>query len=89
MIPHQMIQNLVPDHPDHLKRRARGHGIHNHIAMDTDAVFGVQDTVFILPGGVDDLGRELLALVFHGPVEGVFDGGVVVLDESALDEADG
>lgn len=84
-----MIQNLVANNGNHLKRLARGNGVHDHVAMDADEVFRVQDAVLILARGVDDFGRELLALVLDGPVEGVFDRGIVALDEGTFDEADG
>jgi len=42
-----------------------------------------------LTGGVDDLGSVVLALDLDHLTEGVLDGGVVALDEVAIDELDG
>jgi hypothetical protein len=42
-----------------------------------------------LTRGIDDLGREVLGLVADDFAEGVFDGGVVALDEVTIDELDG
>ena len=42
-----------------------------------------------LAGSIDNLGRVVLRLVADHFAEGVFDGGVVALDEVAVDELDG
>lgn len=42
-----------------------------------------------LTGGVDDLGGIVLALEFDDLAEGVLDGGVVALDEVAIDKLHG
>ena len=39
-----------------------------------------------LAGGVDDFGSVVVVLVFDDAREGVFDGGVVRLDEVTVDE---
>ena len=59
----QMIQDLVPDDADHLKALFRADGIDNHVAVDADEVFRVENRVFVLASGVDDLGQEGLAFV--------------------------
>lgn len=84
-----MVENLVSDDPEHVKGLAGSDGVDDHVAMDADEVFRVEDAVFVLAGGVDDVCGKVLAFVFDGAVEGVFDGGVVVFDESAFDEANG
>lgn len=47
-------------------------------------MFRVEDRVFVLAGCVDDLGEEGLGFVDDFVGEGVFDGGVVGLDEVPL-----
>ena len=47
-------------------------------------MFRVEDRVFVLACGVDDLGHEGLTLVHDLMTEGVLDGGVVGLDEVAF-----
>lgn len=46
---YQMIENLLPDNLDHLKRWQRRNGIHQHIPVYSDKVLRIQDTVLILP----------------------------------------
>jgi hypothetical protein len=42
-----------------------------------------------LAGGIDNLSSIVLTLDSDGLGEGVFDGGIVALDEVAVDEAHG
>lgn len=44
-----MIQNFVSDNLDHLKGLCRSNRVHEHVAMDPNEMFRVQDGVFILP----------------------------------------
>ena len=55
--------------------------------MDADEVLRVEDAVLVLASRVYYLGREVLALVLDVLAERVLDGGVVALDEDAIDEA--
>jgi hypothetical protein len=57
--------------------------------MDPNKVLRVQDAVFILTGGVDDLSHKVLALVFDWPAEGILNGGIVTLLEISFDKTDG
>lgn len=84
-----MVQNLVPDHLDHLERGQRRDAVDQHVAVDADEVLRVEDAVLILAGRVDDLGRVVLPLVPDLLAEGVLDGRVVALDEVPVDVADG
>ena len=43
-----MVENLVPQDPNHVVRLLGGDRVDQHIAMNADEVFGVQDTVFVL-----------------------------------------
>ena len=45
-----MVENFVPNDSDHIKGLPGGNRIHNDIAMDSNEVFGVHDTVVILIG---------------------------------------
>jgi len=51
-------------------------------------MLAVQDSVFVLPRCVYDLGREVRVTVADDFGEGVFDGGVVGVDEVAVDVLD-
>lgn len=84
-----MVEDLVANDGDHLKRLPGGNGVNDHVAMDANEVLRVEDAVLVLAGRVYDLGHVVLALVLDGAVEGVFDRRVVVLYKGALDEADG
>lgn len=44
----EVVENLVPDDLDHLKRLHRGNGVDENIAVDPNEVLGVQDAVLIL-----------------------------------------
>jgi hypothetical protein len=43
-----MIQNFVPDDLYHLKRLRRSYRVYEHISMDPDEMFRVENAVFIL-----------------------------------------
>jgi len=43
-----MIQDLVSDNLDHLKRLRRSNRVDEHVAMNPNEMLGVQDAVFIL-----------------------------------------
>jgi hypothetical protein len=83
-----VVQNLVPDHLDHLERGQRRDTVDEHVAVDADEVLRVEDAVLILPGRVDDLGRVVLPLIPDLLAEGVLNGRVVALDEMPVDVAD-
>lgn len=54
-----MVEYLVPQDADHLKGLPRGHGVDEHVAMDADKVFGVEDAVFVLKASSSQVGGWL------------------------------
>lgn len=74
---HQVVQKLLTDDLDHLEGGLGGNRVDEHVTVDTNEVLAVHNAVLILASGVDDLGRELLALVLDDLGKGVFDGRVV------------
>src|SRR5688500_12117850 len=58
-----MIQNLIANDPRHLKALLAGDGIHNHVAVDADEVFGIEDAVFILERGGEVVSGCLLLML--------------------------
>lgn len=88
-VSHQMIQYLIPDDPAHLEALLAGDGVDDHVAVHADEVLAVEDGVLVLPGGVDDLDGEVLVAVPDDFAEGILDGGVVGVDEVAIDVLDG
>lgn len=54
--------------------------------MDADEVFRVQDAVLILAGGIDNFSSIVLTLKSNDLAKGILDGGIVALDEVAVDE---
>lgn len=44
----QVVKDLVPDNADHLKRLLRGERIDQHVSMDADEVFRVENAVLVL-----------------------------------------
>ena len=43
-----MIQDFIPDDPNHIEGLPRGDRIDQHVTMDANEMFRVEDTVFIL-----------------------------------------
>ena len=43
-----MIEDLIPNDPDHLKRLLRCERVDQHVSMDADEVFRVEDAVLVL-----------------------------------------
>ena len=84
---YQVVENLVPDHLDHLERGQRRDAVDQHVAVDADKVLAIQNTVFILAGRVDNLGRVVLPLVADLLAKRVLDGRVVALDKVPVDVA--
>lgn len=83
-----MVQDLVTDYLDHFKGCQGRHGVNEHIPVNADEVFGVQDAVLILAGSIDDFGQVILSLVSYRLAEGVFDGRIVAVHEVPIDELD-
>ena len=84
-----MIENLVPYNPAHLKALLAPHRVYNHVPMYANEVFAVQNRVLVLARRINDLGREVLIPVANHFAEGVFDGGVVGVDEVTVDVLNG
>ena len=87
-VTYQMIQYLIPDDSAHLKALLARDRVDDHVAMNADEVLAVEDGVLVLAGGVDDLDGEVLVAVADDFAEGVLDGGVVGVDEVAVDVLD-
>ena len=57
------VYNLIVDDLDHVEGVARGNGVHEDIAMDSDGMLGIERRVFILASCVDDMAVVLDAFV--------------------------
>lgn len=79
-----VIQNLVVDGLNHVKAITGGDAVYEHVTVDADGVFGVEDRVFILACCVDDIAIIFLALVGDCLLEDVLDGRVVRVDKGVL-----
>lgn len=75
------VDDFIIHDLDHVKRSSRVDGIYKDVAMYTDGVFRVENGIFILTSGVDDVTIVLYALVDDSFGEGALDGGVVRLYE--------
>ena len=53
--------------------------------MYPDEVLAVEDGVLVLPRRIDDLDRKVMVLIANHLAESVLDGGVVGIDEVAVD----
>lgn len=82
---YQVIQNLVPNDAHHLETLLAAHRVDNHVAMDADEVFRVENAVLVLAGGVDHLDGKVMLAVADDFAESVLDGRVVRVDEVAVD----
>ena len=45
-----MIENFIADDTDHVERLPGSHRVDQHVPVDADEVFGVEDAVFVLKG---------------------------------------
>lgn len=82
---YQVIQDLIPNNAHHLEALLAADRIHNHIAMNSDEVLGVEDAVLVLAGGVDHLDGKVVVAVADDLAESVFDGRIVRVDEVPVD----
>ena len=80
-----MVQNLIPEHATHFEALLAAHAIHDHVSVDPNEVFRVQDRVFVLAGGVYNLHSKVLVTVPNDLAERVLDRGIVGVDEVAVD----
>lgn len=81
----RVIEDLVVDGLDHVEAIAGCDAVDEHVAVDANGVFGIENRVFILAGCVDDVAVVFLALVGDGFLEDVFNGGVVRVDKGVFD----
>jgi hypothetical protein len=85
---YEMIKNLIPNDPAHLKTLLASHRVHDHIAMYANEVLAIEDRVLILAGRINNLYRKILVLVPNDFAERILDGRIVGVDEVAVDELD-
>ena len=45
---YEVVEDLIPDDAAHFEALLAGDGVDDHVAVDADEVFGVEDRVFIL-----------------------------------------
>ena len=62
-----MVENLVPQDPNHVIRLLRRDRVDQHVTMNADEVFGVQDAVFVLRGTSGDRSLQQAALGHRHP----------------------
>ena len=79
-----MIQNLISNDAAHVEALLAANRIHDHVAMNADEVLAVKNGVFILPGRINDLHREVLIPVANDFAERVFDGRVIRVHEMSI-----
>ena len=82
---YQMIEDFIPNDATHLKALLARHRVHNHVPVDADEMFAVENGILVLTGRVDDLHAKILVTVAHDFAEGVLDRRVIRVDEVAVD----
>jgi hypothetical protein len=80
-----VIENLIPNNPDHLETLLAADRVHNHVPMNANKMLAVENTVLVLAGGVDHLDGEVMVAVADHFAESVFDRRVVGVDEVPVD----
>ena len=83
-----MVQNLVANDAHHLEALLAADRVDDHVTVDANEVFGVEDAVLVLAGGVDHLDGEVMVAVADDFAKGVLDGWVVGVDKVAVDILD-
>lgn len=83
-----VIKDLVVYGLDHVEAVTGCDAVDEHVAVNANGVFGVEDRVFVLTSSVDDIAVIFLTLVSDGLLEDVLDGRVVGVDEGVFDVAD-
>lgn len=81
---YQVIQNLVSNNAHHLETLLAANRVDNHVAMNADEVFGVENAVLVLAGGVDHLDGKVMLAVADDFAESVLDSRVVGVDKVAV-----
>lgn len=80
-----MIEYFVSNDATHLKALLAGDRIDDHVTMYTNEVLAIQNRVLVLPCCINDLGGDVLVLISNDFAERVFDGGIIRVDEVAVD----
>ena len=86
---YQVVQDLIPYDPAHLEALLAPDRVHNHVPMYANEMLAIQDCVLVLARRVNDLCGEVLIPIANDFAKGVLDGGVVGVDEVAVDILDG
>jgi len=76
---------LVNNDLNHVERVLGGDRVDQDITMYANRMFGVKNAVFVLASSVYDFAVPFCATVLDGLGEGRLDGGIVGLEEFALD----
>jgi len=83
-----MVENLFPNDANHVEALLVPYTVHNHVPMNADELSAVENSVFILSCGVDNLGGIILVLVANDFGKGVLDGRVIGIDKVSINELD-
>lgn len=83
-----MVQDLIANDAHHFEALLAADRVDDHVAVDADEVLAVEDAVLVLAGRVDHFDREVVVAVADHFAKGVFDCGVVGVDEVAVDVLD-
>ena len=78
---YQMIQNLIPYNPAHLKALFTRNRVHDHVTMDANKVLAIKNRVLVLPSRVDNLDSKVLILISNNSAKGILDRRVVGVNE--------
>nr|POE56727.1 hypothetical protein CFP56_33699 [Quercus suber] len=80
-----MVEDLVSDDAAHFKALLVANRVDDHVAMNANEVLAVENGVLVLTSCIDHLDRKILILVSNYFAKGVLDGGVIGVDEMAVD----
>lgn len=84
-----MVQNFVADDFNHIKTLSTGHGVHNHIRVNADKMFAVEDAVLVLACGIYYLCSVVYPSITYDFGERVFDSWIVAFDKMPVDKLHG
>lgn len=77
---------LVSDNLNHFKALFACQRIHDHVAMDSKKMSTIQDSIFVLTGGVDDFSSKFLPTVRDYLGEGILDLRTISANVMAVNE---
>ena len=83
-----VVEDLVVDSLDHVEAIAGSDAVDEHVTVDADGVFRVEDRILVLACCVDDIAVVFLPFVGDGLLKDVLDGRVVRIDKGVLDVSD-